>query len=133
MGAPYHNQDKQQTYLILPRLQHYRDRDAFTKVRKIDQAMNDEALLLKLDVLEEEREKAVIEEAKSKAEMEQYYNVKVRNTIIKPGDFLYRNNKASHAKESGKLGPKWEGPYEVVEALEKGAYKLRNGNRDILP
>nr|GEX80111.1 reverse transcriptase domain-containing protein [Tanacetum cinerariifolium] len=29
------------------------------------------------------------------------------------------SNEASHAKEGEKLGPKWEGPYEVVEALEK--------------
>ncbi|GKB05851.1 hypothetical protein Tco_0834046 [Tanacetum coccineum] len=29
-------------------------------------------------------------------------------------------------KDTGKLGPKWEGPYEVTEALGKGAYKLRD-------
>ncbi|GJV42457.1 reverse transcriptase domain-containing protein [Tanacetum coccineum] len=100
---------------------------------KIDQAMNDEALLLNLDVLEEEREKAAIQEAKSKAKMERYYNAKVRDTIFKPRDFVYRNNEANHAMESGKLGPKWEGPYEIVEALEKGAYKIRNSSEDILP
>nr|GEV57576.1 hypothetical protein [Tanacetum cinerariifolium] len=66
----------------------------------IDQAMNDEALLLNLDILEEEQENP---------------------------------NEASHTKEGGKLGPKWEGPHEIVEALGKGAYKIRNDNRDILP
>nr|GFA61472.1 hypothetical protein [Tanacetum cinerariifolium]GFA63587.1 hypothetical protein [Tanacetum cinerariifolium]GFA72134.1 hypothetical protein [Tanacetum cinerariifolium] len=30
------------------------------------------------------------------------------------------------AKNTGKLGPKWDGLYEVTEALEKGAYKLRD-------
>ncbi|GKA99972.1 reverse transcriptase domain-containing protein [Tanacetum coccineum] len=100
---------------------------------KIDQAMNDEDLLLNLDVLEEEREKPAIQEAKSKAKMKRYYNAKVCITVFKPEDFVYRNNEASHAKESEKLGPKWEGPYEVVEALGKGAYKLRNGSGDILP
>ncbi|GJR66219.1 reverse transcriptase domain-containing protein [Tanacetum coccineum] len=70
---------------------------------EINQSMNDEALLLNLDVLEEHREKAAMREAKSKAKME------------------------------NKLGPKWEGPYEVVEALGRGAYKIRNGNGDILP
>ncbi|GKF04152.1 hypothetical protein Tco_0034820, partial [Tanacetum coccineum] len=93
----------------------------------------DEALLLNLDVLEEEREKATIQEAKIKAKMERYYNAKVRDTIFKPRDFVYRNNEANHAMESGKLGPKWEGPYEIVEALEKGAYKIRNSSEDILP
>ncbi|GKA99958.1 reverse transcriptase domain-containing protein, partial [Tanacetum coccineum] len=34
---------------------------------KVDQAMNDEALLLNLDILEEMQEKAAIQEARSKA------------------------------------------------------------------
>ncbi|GJW68056.1 reverse transcriptase domain-containing protein [Tanacetum coccineum] len=100
---------------------------------EINQAENDEGLLLNLDILEEIREKAAIREAKSKSKMEKYYNAKVRSMAFRPGDFVYRSNEASNAKESGKLGPKWEGPYEVVEALGKGAYKLRNGSGDILP
>ncbi|GJV32954.1 hypothetical protein Tco_1393354 [Tanacetum coccineum] len=95
--------------------------------------MIDEALLLNMDILEEMREKAAIQEARSKVKMERYYNVKVRNTIFKPGDFVYHSNEASHTKEGEKLGLKWEGPYEVVEALDNGAYKIRNGSGDILP
>nr|GEU98336.1 reverse transcriptase domain-containing protein [Tanacetum cinerariifolium] len=102
------------------------------KCKKIDQAMNDKALLLNLDILEEIQEKAAIQETRSKAKMEKYYNAKVRSIIFKPGDFVCRSNEASHAKEGGKLDPKWEGPYEVVEALGKGAYKIRNGSEDIL-
>ncbi|GKC36820.1 reverse transcriptase domain-containing protein [Tanacetum coccineum] len=73
---------------------------------EIDQAINDKALLLNLDVLEEEREKAVIQEAKSKMKRERYYNAKVRGTIFKPGDFVYRSNESSYAMENWKLGPK---------------------------
>ncbi|GKD60539.1 hypothetical protein Tco_1298048 [Tanacetum coccineum] len=68
-------------------------------------------------MLEEKRERVVVREAKSKAKMEKYYNSKVRITLFKPDDFVYRNNDASHVEDTGKLGPKWEGPYEVVEAL----------------
>ncbi|GKD26371.1 reverse transcriptase domain-containing protein [Tanacetum coccineum] len=100
---------------------------------KVNQAKNDEGLLLNLDILEERREKAAIREAKSKAKMEKYYNAKVHSTTFRPGDFIYRINEASYAKESGKLGPKWEGSYEVVEKLGKGAYMLRNESGDILP
>nr|GEX35503.1 reverse transcriptase domain-containing protein [Tanacetum cinerariifolium] len=50
----------------------------------------------------------------------------VRNTSFKPGDLAYHNNDASRAKDTWKLGPKWEGPYEVTKALRKGAYKLRD-------
>ena len=46
---------------------------------------------------------------------------------------VYRNNDASHAKDGGKLGPKWEGPYEVTEALGKGAYKLRDRSGKEIP
>ncbi|GJZ00528.1 reverse transcriptase domain-containing protein [Tanacetum coccineum] len=99
----------------------------------VNQSENDKGLLLNLDILEERREKAAVREARNKAKMEKYYNAKVHSTSFRPGDFVYRSNEASHAKEGGKLGPKWEGPYEVVEALGKGAYKLRNGSEDVLP
>ncbi|GKG48003.1 hypothetical protein Tco_0509888, partial [Tanacetum coccineum] len=77
---------------------------------EVNQAENDEGLLLNLDILEERREIAAVREAKNKAKMEKYYNAKLRNTSFRPGDFVYRSNEASRAKESGKLGPKWEGP-----------------------
>ncbi|GJV09743.1 hypothetical protein Tco_1351284 [Tanacetum coccineum] len=47
--------------------------------------------------------------------------------------FVYRSNDASHAVGGGKLGPKWDGPYEVTEALGDGAYKLRSTDRTVLP
>nr|GEX47307.1 reverse transcriptase domain-containing protein [Tanacetum cinerariifolium] len=103
------------------------------KTVEVDMIKNDEALGINLDLLEEKREHVTIQEAKSKAKMEKYYNTSVLNTSFRPGDFVYRNNEASHAKEEGKLGPKWEGPYEVMEALGRGAYKLRGLNESILP
>nr|GFD44521.1 reverse transcriptase domain-containing protein [Tanacetum cinerariifolium] len=33
----------------------------------------------------------------------------------------------------GKLGPKWEGPYEVTDTLGNGAYKLRLMEGTMLP
>ncbi|GJV92299.1 reverse transcriptase domain-containing protein [Tanacetum coccineum] len=96
------------------------------RTSKVDLLQNNEALEINLDLLEERREQAAIREAKSKAKIEKYYNAKVRNTSFKPGDLVYRNNDASRAEDTWKLGPKWEGPYEVTEALRKGAYKLRD-------
>ncbi|GJW98894.1 hypothetical protein Tco_0180702 [Tanacetum coccineum] len=90
----------------------------------VDTVHNDEDLRLNLDLLEEKRERTTICEAKAKMKMTKYYNARVRGVAFKPGDFVYRNNDASHAVASGKLGPKWEGPYEVTEALGDGAYKL---------
>nr|GEV65689.1 reverse transcriptase domain-containing protein [Tanacetum cinerariifolium] len=60
------------------------------RTAEIDMVQNDKALEINLDLLEERREQAAIHEA------------------------IGRNNDASHAKDSGKLSPKWEGPYEVT-------------------
>nr|GFD46093.1 reverse transcriptase domain-containing protein [Tanacetum cinerariifolium] len=76
------------------------------RTTEIDMVQNDEALEINLDILEEKREQAAIHEARSKEKMEKYYNSKVRNTSFKPGDLVYRNNDASHTKDSVKLSPK---------------------------
>nr|GEV56343.1 reverse transcriptase domain-containing protein [Tanacetum cinerariifolium] len=83
--------------------------------------------------IKEKREQAAIREAKSKAKMEKYYNSNVLSASFKIGDLVYRNNDASRAKDIRKLGPKWEGPYEITKALGKGAYKLRNHDGKQLP
>nr|GEY17196.1 reverse transcriptase domain-containing protein [Tanacetum cinerariifolium] len=96
------------------------------RTARVDLVQNDEGSEINLDLLEERREQAAILEAKSKEKMEKYYNSKVRSTSFRPRDLVYRSNDASHAKEVGKPGPKWEGPYKVTEALGKGGYKLRD-------
>nr|GEZ76230.1 reverse transcriptase domain-containing protein [Tanacetum cinerariifolium] len=83
-----------------------------------DVVSNNEELRLNLDLLEERRERAAICEAKAKLKMTKYYNARVRGVTFKPGDFAYRSNDASHVVAGGKLGPKWEGPYEVTEEME---------------
>ncbi|GJY22650.1 reverse transcriptase domain-containing protein [Tanacetum coccineum] len=100
---------------------------------EVDPTKNDEVLEVNLDLIEEKREQAAIQEAKSKTKMEKYYNSKVRGTSFRPGDMVYRSNDASHARDGGKLGPKWEGPYEVAESLGKGAYKLKDCKGNELP
>nr|GEV54029.1 reverse transcriptase domain-containing protein [Tanacetum cinerariifolium] len=90
----------------------------------VDVVHNDEELRLNLDLLEERHECAAIREAKAKLKMTKYYNARVCGVTFSPGDFVYRSNDASHAVDGRKLDPKWEGPYEVTEALGDGAYKL---------
>nr|GEU33912.1 reverse transcriptase domain-containing protein [Tanacetum cinerariifolium] len=89
------------------------------RTAEVDTVGNNKALEINLDLLKERREEATIREAKSKANMEKYYNSKVRNTSFKPGDLVYCNNDASRAEDTRKLGPKWERPYEVRKHLEK--------------
>nr|GEZ62920.1 reverse transcriptase domain-containing protein [Tanacetum cinerariifolium] len=99
----------------------------------VDVVNNDEELRLNLDLLEERRELAAINEARSKSKMTKYYNSRVRGVAFQPKDFVCRSNDASHAAAGGKLGPNWEGPYEVTDALENGAYKLRSMDGTMLP
>nr|GEZ93559.1 reverse transcriptase domain-containing protein [Tanacetum cinerariifolium] len=88
----------------------------------VDVVNNDEELRLNLDLLEERRELAAMNEARFKSKMMKYYNSRVRGVAFKLGDFVYRRNDSSHAVAGGKLGPKWEGPYEVIDALGNGAW-----------
>nr|GEZ50000.1 reverse transcriptase domain-containing protein [Tanacetum cinerariifolium] len=99
----------------------------------VDVVNNDKELRLNLDLLEERRERATVCEARAKSKMMKYYNARVRGVAFKPGDFVYRSNEASHAVAGEKLRPKWEGPYEVTEALGNGEYKLRCSDGTVLP
>ncbi|GKE36659.1 reverse transcriptase domain-containing protein [Tanacetum coccineum] len=76
------------------------------RTAEVHMIKNNEALGINLYLLEEKREQAIIQEARSKAKMEKYYNARARSTSFCPGDLIYRNNKASHAEDGGKLGPK---------------------------
>ncbi|GJQ98556.1 reverse transcriptase domain-containing protein [Tanacetum coccineum] len=53
------------------------------RTAEMDQAKNNEALGINLDLIEERREQAAIQEAKSKKKMEKYYNHKSPRTSFK--------------------------------------------------
>ncbi|GJZ33106.1 reverse transcriptase domain-containing protein [Tanacetum coccineum] len=69
------------------------------RTMKVDPTKSDESLEVNLDLIEEKREQAAIQEAKSKTKMEKYYNSRVRDTSFRPGDMVYRSNDASHARD----------------------------------
>ncbi|GJT29188.1 reverse transcriptase domain-containing protein [Tanacetum coccineum] len=86
---------------------------------------NEEEMRLNLDLLTERREAAAIREARYKMKMEQYYNKRVRPVSFKVGEYVYRKNEASRVENLGKIGPKREGPYLVVEVYQNDSYKVR--------
>ncbi|GKC10583.1 reverse transcriptase domain-containing protein [Tanacetum coccineum] len=90
----------------------------------INEALNNDELRLNLDLLPERKEMAAIKEAKYKKKMEQQYNKRVRPVSFRLGEYVYQRNEASRAENQGKLGPTWEGPYQILEAFQKGPYKL---------
>nr|GEU66659.1 hypothetical protein [Tanacetum cinerariifolium] len=90
----------------------------------IREGYNEEEMRLNLDILQEMREMAAVREAGYKTKMEQYYNKKVHPPGFRLREIVFRRNEASRVEDQGKLGPKWERPYMVVEAYEIGSYKL---------
>nr|GFA03780.1 reverse transcriptase domain-containing protein [Tanacetum cinerariifolium] len=99
----------------------------------VDIVRNNQEMRLNLDLLEERHEWAAIRETNAKLKMTKYYNYRVRGVTFRPGDFVYRSYEASHVMDREKLGPEWEGPYEVTEALRDGAYRLRFMDGVVLP
>ncbi|KAK9064300.1 hypothetical protein SSX86_015680 [Deinandra increscens subsp. villosa] len=94
------------------------------RIENISEHTNDSELLVNLALTQERRDLAAISEARYKKQMEGYYNQRVRSVTYRPGDYVFRNNEASRQADQGKLGPNWEGPYQILEAHEKGSYKL---------
>ncbi|GJZ30752.1 reverse transcriptase domain-containing protein [Tanacetum coccineum] len=85
---------------------------------------NEDALRMNLNLLEERRKIAAIRETRQKQQVERYYNQRVHHKKFKMGEIVLRKNKLSKIENTGKLGPKWEGPYQVTETYGTGAYKL---------
>ncbi|KAK1424744.1 hypothetical protein QVD17_20082 [Tagetes erecta] len=94
---------------------------------------NDELIRRNLDLLEERREIAAINEARYKKKLEQEYNKNVSLLSFKEEDYVLRDNSASRIETQGKLGPNWEGPYQIHQVKGKGAYTLKQLDGKILP
>ncbi|XP_071711084.1 uncharacterized protein [Rutidosis leptorrhynchoides] len=93
-------------------------------VTEFDEESNVMYLSENLNLLEERMSIAAINEASNKQKIAKYYNQRLRERTFRPGDYVWHNNNASRVEDVGKLGPNWEGPNEVVEALGNGAYNL---------
>ncbi|KAI3463696.1 hypothetical protein Pfo_020359 [Paulownia fortunei] len=91
---------------------------------------NDIALRVNLNLIEELRKKAASCSVMYKARMARAYNMKVHSRSFQVGDLFLR--KAEVSRPIGKLNPKWEGPYKVVEIVNAAAYRLqRMDGRDV--
>ncbi|XP_071740648.1 uncharacterized protein [Rutidosis leptorrhynchoides] len=94
------------------------------RVANFDEEVNGEALCENLNLIEERRLMATIREVNNKQQIARYYNKRVRALSFDVGEWVLRNNDASRAEKLGKLGPNWEGPYQVVAINAAGSYTL---------
>ena len=64
----------------------------------------------------------------------QYHNSRVRPKDFTVGELvLKRVNQSTKDPRDGKLGPNWEGPYEVIVVSRKGTYRLKKIGGKELP
>jgi len=79
--------------------------------------------------LTEERENI----GKSQEKQKERYDRKIGyETKLKIGDKVLLKDAAKEKQWSGKLAPKWKGPYYIHEEIGKGAYKLRTLDGKVL-
>ncbi|XP_070041096.1 uncharacterized protein [Nicotiana tomentosiformis] len=88
---------------------------------------NNEALLVKLDFLEEHLDLAYVRMMAQKQSMERYYNHRANLRYFKVGDLVLRKvTQSTREVNVGKLGPTWEGPYRASAITGNGSYELEN-------
>ncbi|XP_071687962.1 uncharacterized protein [Rutidosis leptorrhynchoides] len=94
------------------------------RIASFDESSNSEELRENLNLVKERREMAAIKEAINLQRIASYYNKRIQPLSFQLDDLVWRKNEASRAEDTGKLGPKWEGPYKVIGVSDTGAYRL---------
>ncbi|XP_071737389.1 uncharacterized protein [Rutidosis leptorrhynchoides] len=69
-------------------------------------------------------EAVISAEAEKKQKIANQYNKKVKPLDFQLNDLVLRSNEASRQQDVGKLGPRWEGPYEVIAVNDYDGYYL---------
>ncbi|XP_017225060.2 uncharacterized protein LOC108201281 [Daucus carota subsp. sativus] len=91
-----------------------------------DEIANEEGLRVNLDLVDEVRDQAIARMEKYKEKTRDHFSKKSRVRNFQAGDLVLRDTEASDPTNTGKLMPKWEGPYKVKEVLRPGTYKLEH-------
>ena len=95
---------------------------------------NDELLGKSLDLIEERREKVVIQLANYHQKLKQGYDANVKLRPLALGDLVLRKVVGVAKNPSwGKLGPNWERPYRITSVVGIGAYYLEDLNEKAVP
>ena len=92
-----------------------------------ENASNEEAIAQALDMVEGRREAALIRLVAYQQQLIKSFNQKVFPRQFTPGELvLTKVMEHKRVPGEGKLGPNWEGPYEVTVVVGNGAYYLED-------
>ena len=95
---------------------------------------NDELLGKSLDLIDERREKAMIQSAYYHQKLKQGYDANVKLRPLALGDLVLRKVvDAAKNTSLGKLGPNWKGPYWITSVAEIDAYYLEDLDEKVVP
>ena len=104
------------------------------RTRTFTLSNNEELLGKSLDLIEEKREKAMIQLAYYHQKLKQGYDANVKLRPLTPRD-LVLGKVLGGAKNPawGKLGQSWEGPYRITSVARIGAYYLEDLDEKVVP
>uniref|UniRef100_A0A2N9GSI0 Uncharacterized protein n=1 Tax=Fagus sylvatica TaxID=28930 RepID=A0A2N9GSI0_FAGSY len=96
-----------------------------TRTTEFDIDENESSLRMDLNLVEERRDMATIRLASYQHQMKRGYDKNIRPRSFQVGDLVLRKVVANTRNPNdGKLGPNWEGPYQVTSFAGVGAYRL---------
>jgi len=85
------------------------------------------------NILEDIRKEALNNIELSQIKQKERFDAKLKKPkLFKIGDKVLLKDSAKEKQWSGKLDPKWKGPYYIHEVIGQGAYKLRTLEGQIL-
>ena len=88
---------------------------------------NEEMLKKSLDLVEEQREIAMVQLAYYQHKLKQCYDMNVKLRPLASGDLVLRKVLGNTKNPAwGKLRPNWEGPYRITSVAGIGAYYLED-------
>ena len=97
------------------------------QVKNYEEQKNQQELNRNLDLIDEVKEEAIKRMAKHKEVIAKYYNRKVKVRRFNTRDLILRKvSQATKDPSQGKLGPAWEGPYEVICHSIESSYYLKS-------
>ena len=103
-------------------------------VKAYKEQTNHQELNNNLDLISEVRDEALKRMEKYRGVMARYYNKKVKVKRFNVVDLVLRKVlQATKDSSQRKLGPTWEGPYQVIRHSREGSYYLKTMDGQVLP
>ena len=104
------------------------------KTSSFTPSRNDRLLGKSLDLIDERREKAVIQLAYYHQKLKQGYDANVKMRPLAPRDLVLRKVVGTAKNPSwGKLGSNWEEPYRITSVVGIGVYYLEDLDEKAVP